>query len=104
MSGPRPRPAGHLVWKLLRWIGCDFIVPSVLRRGPLQIAVSTSGRSPALAREIRRRLEALFDPGFGQVVEEAGRSRARIRATEATSDLRATAGERIASLALAGLG
>jgi siroheme synthase-like protein len=83
---------------------CDFIVPSVLRRGPLQIAVSTSGRSPALAREIRRRLEPLFGPGFGQVVEEAGRSRARIRATEATSDLRVTAGERIASLALARLG
>ena len=32
---------------------CDFIAPSVLRRGDLQIAVSTGGRSPALAREIR---------------------------------------------------
>ena len=58
---------------------CDFIVPSVLRRGPLQIAVSTSGRSPALAREIRRRLEPLFDPGLGEVVEEVGRLRAKAR-------------------------
>src|SRR5262249_56537938 len=34
---------------------CDFILPSVLQRGDLQIAVSTGGRRPALAREIRRR-------------------------------------------------
>ena len=58
---------------------CDFIVPSVLRRGPLQIAVSTSGRSPALAREIRRRLEPLFDAELGEVVEEVGRLRAKAR-------------------------
>lgn len=35
----------------------DFIVPSYLRRGELTIAVSTGGRSPALARKIRSRLE-----------------------------------------------
>ncbi len=58
---------------------CYFIVPSVLRRGPLQIAVSTSGRCPGLAREIRRRLEPLFDPRFGDVVEEVGRLRAEAR-------------------------
>ncbi len=39
---------------------CDFIVPSSLRRGDVTIAVSTSGRSPALARKIRTRLEAEF--------------------------------------------
>jgi precorrin-2 dehydrogenase/sirohydrochlorin ferrochelatase len=58
---------------------CDFIAPSVLRRGPLQIAVSTSGRSPALARDIRRRLEALFSPALGEEVEAAGRRRAAAR-------------------------
>lgn len=59
----------------------DFIVPSVLRRGPLQIAVSTSGRSPALARDIRHRLEALFSPDFGSAVERVGQARAAARAS-----------------------
>ena len=44
---------------------CDFIVPSVLRRGPLQIAVSTSGASPALARRIRIELEQIYDERYG---------------------------------------
>lgn len=39
---------------------CNFIVPSVLRRGRLQIAVSTGGASPSAAREIRRSLEREF--------------------------------------------
>ena len=51
---------------------CDFIMPSVLRRGELQIAVSTGGRSPALAREIRLRLEDLFGPDYAALVERAG--------------------------------
>jgi precorrin-2 dehydrogenase / sirohydrochlorin ferrochelatase len=38
----------------------DFIVPSVLHRGDVSIAVSTSGKSPALARKIRTRLETHF--------------------------------------------
>jgi siroheme synthase-like protein len=38
----------------------DFIVPSLLRRGDVTIAVATAGRSPALARKIRTRLEEKF--------------------------------------------
>jgi len=39
---------------------CNFIVPSVLRRGDLVLAVSTSGKSPAFARKVREDLEAHF--------------------------------------------
>jgi len=43
---------------------CNFIVPSVIRRGPLTIAISTSGISPALSKSIRRELEKLYGPEF----------------------------------------
>lgn len=39
---------------------CSFHVPSVVRRGPLQIAISTSGVSPALAKRLRKELEGQF--------------------------------------------
>ena len=48
----------------------DFAVPSTLRRGGLQVAVSTGGASPTLARRIRNELEASFGPEWAGVVEE----------------------------------
>jgi precorrin-2 dehydrogenase/sirohydrochlorin ferrochelatase len=48
----------------------DFAVPSTLRRGGLQVAVSTGGASPTLARRIRNELEASFGPEWVSVVEE----------------------------------
>lgn len=44
----------------------NFIVPSVVERGPLCIAVSTSGASPAMARAIRQELERLYGSDFGR--------------------------------------
>jgi siroheme synthase-like protein len=45
-----------------------FIVPAIVRRGDLAITVSTGGASPALARRLRERLEALFGPEYGELV------------------------------------
>ncbi len=53
----------------------DFALPSVLRRGQLQVAVSTGGASPTLARRIRYELESTFGPEWAGVVDELGRAR-----------------------------
>jgi precorrin-2 dehydrogenase/sirohydrochlorin ferrochelatase len=45
---------------------CNFIVPSVIRQGPLTIAVSTSGVSPALSKSIRKELEKLYGFEFAK--------------------------------------
>lgn len=44
---------------------CNFIAPSVIERGPLTLAISTSGTSPALAKTIRKELEKLYGPEIG---------------------------------------
>jgi precorrin-2 dehydrogenase/sirohydrochlorin ferrochelatase len=54
---------------------CDFIYPAVARRGPLQIAISTGGRSPALAARLRREMEPQFGPEWSAWVEHLGRRR-----------------------------
>jgi siroheme synthase-like protein len=60
----------------------DFALPSVLRRGRLQVAVSTGGASPTLARRVRDELEGLFGPEWAGVVEELGRAREEGRRAE----------------------
>jgi precorrin-2 dehydrogenase/sirohydrochlorin ferrochelatase len=57
---------------------CHFYYPAVVRRGQLQIAISTGGLSPALASQIRRDLEAQFDPAYGEWIEALGQARERV--------------------------
>jgi siroheme synthase-like protein len=54
---------------------CTFIVPSTVRRGPLQVAVSTGGRSPAFAKFMRKELEQAVGEEYGVLAEMAGRMR-----------------------------
>jgi uroporphyrin-III C-methyltransferase/precorrin-2 dehydrogenase/sirohydrochlorin ferrochelatase len=54
---------------------CDFYYPAVVRRGSLQLAISTAGSSPFLAQRLRRELEERFGPEYGPWLEEIGRQR-----------------------------
>jgi siroheme synthase-like protein len=57
----------------------DFIVPSVLRRGDLTIAVSTGGKSPALARKVRTRLEESFGMEYAVLLSQIEEVRSTVR-------------------------
>lgn len=61
---------------------CDFFYPAIVRRGALQIAVSTSGRSPSLAQKIRKQLERQFGEGYAQWVEELSETRREVLASD----------------------
>ncbi len=61
---------------------CDFFYPAVVRRGDLQIAVSTAGQSPSLAQKIRQQLEKQFGPGYATWVTELGETRKLILASD----------------------
>ena len=74
------RARGVLVNVLDRPALCDFIAPALLRRGPLQVAISTAGRSPFMASHLRRRLEREYGAEWGELVEMVGQLRDRLRA------------------------
>ena len=57
---------------------CDFFYPAVVRRGLLQIAISTNGQSPGLAARLRKELEELFGPEWSLWVEHTGKLRRKI--------------------------
>ncbi len=59
---------------------CDFILPAVLRRGALVVAVATGGASPALSRVVRDQLEAYFGDEYAALAEIAAEVRAALRA------------------------
>ncbi len=60
---------------------CDFYYPAIVRRGELQLAISTGGRSPALAQRLRCELEQQFGPEYAGWLEELGRARQQLFAS-----------------------
>ncbi|KAH9966486.1 putative NAD(P)-binding-domain-containing protein [Russula dissimulans] len=61
---------------------CDFYFGSQIRQGPLQIMISTNGKSPKLANVIRRRIEESVPKGAGEAIEKVGLLRERLRERE----------------------
>jgi uroporphyrin-III C-methyltransferase/precorrin-2 dehydrogenase/sirohydrochlorin ferrochelatase len=56
-----------------------FHVPAVVERGPLQIAISSGGGAPMVARHVRRQIEERFDQAWGQLAQLVSRKRGLIR-------------------------
>jgi precorrin-2 dehydrogenase/sirohydrochlorin ferrochelatase len=67
---------------------CDFYYPAVVQRGDLQIAISTNGRSPALAQRLRQELEEQFSPEYAAWITELGEAREELMATSMETEAR----------------
>lgn len=68
---------------------CSFIVPAVVRRGPVAIGISTGGASPALARRMRQELEASIGPEYELAVTILARLRPLVHAAKPDQEARA---------------
>ena len=58
---------------------CDFIFPSIVDRSPVVVAVSSSGKSPMLARLLRARLETFIPSGYGKLASLLGEYREKVK-------------------------
>jgi uroporphyrin-III C-methyltransferase/precorrin-2 dehydrogenase/sirohydrochlorin ferrochelatase len=67
---------------------CSFIMPSIIERAPLVVAVSSGGASPVLARLLRARLESLIPAGYGRLAALAAAYRAKVKARFRPSERR----------------
>jgi precorrin-2 dehydrogenase / sirohydrochlorin ferrochelatase len=82
---------------------CDFIAPAVVHRGALQIAISTGGHSPTLAKRIRMQLEGAYGEEYAELLEKLGRERQRIQRLIGNPELRKAYYERLVDVLLADL-
>jgi precorrin-2 dehydrogenase / sirohydrochlorin ferrochelatase len=67
---------------------CDFYYPAVVRRGQLQIAISTAGASPSLARRLREEMERVFGPEYAEWLKHLSRERKKLLAEKMPADKR----------------
>ncbi len=67
---------------------CDFYFPSIVKRGDLQIAISTAGESPALAMRLRKEINAALPADGAEWLMELGRLRREVLAMEPQSESR----------------
>ncbi len=69
------RARGALVNVMDDILHCDFAFPAIVRRGDVQVAISTGGGAPALAGALRRRLDATLPSGLGVLADAMRRAR-----------------------------
>ena len=81
---------------------CDFYFPSIVRRGDLQIAISTAGASPALAQRLRKEIDALLPLDAGEWLAELGNLRREILQREPANQARRELLHQLASRDLCG--
>ena len=67
---------------------CDFIMPSIVDRSPLVIAVSTGGASPILGRMLKARLESLIPSAYGRLAQLMSGFRGRVAASIPSQTMR----------------
>jgi precorrin-2 dehydrogenase/sirohydrochlorin ferrochelatase len=67
---------------------CDFYFPSVVRRGDLQVAISTAGNSPALAQQLRKELNEQLPLNLGDWLADLGQLRREVVAAEPLNESR----------------
>jgi siroheme synthase-like protein len=79
---------------------CNFILPAIHRAGPITIAVSTSGASPALAKRLRDQFAALVDDETVELAERLRELRPWVKTTYATYEQRRDVFERLVTEAL----
>ncbi len=96
----------HQVWLDAERRGClvnvvddpqhsNFILPAVVRRSDMSIAISTGGNSPALARRLRERIEALIGPEYGVLADLLGELRSELIADFSQGEERLQAALRV---------
>ncbi|MCX6346100.1 MAG: bifunctional precorrin-2 dehydrogenase/sirohydrochlorin ferrochelatase [Armatimonadetes bacterium] len=74
---------------------CSFIVPAILRRGDLMIAVTTSGKGPALSKKIKNQLENIFGEEYAPYIALLGEMRERVKELYPTQTEREAAMNRV---------
>lgn len=89
------KAGGALVNVVDRPALCDFFVPAVVERGQLQVAVSTGGESPALARRLKERFETELGPEYADYLRVVGDYRRRVRSKVGDVEKRRQAYERL---------
>ncbi len=67
----------------------SFITPAIIDRAPLQVAISSGGAAPVLARRLRERIEAMLPGNFGRIAEFMHRMRGRVAAKYPAGERRA---------------
>ncbi len=73
---------GFLVWSIDQPELSNFMMPAVVQRGALRMAISTGGASPTLARTLRQNCEEIFDDEFENFLEWLGTLRENVQADE----------------------